>query len=57
VVLAGVSNSAASLALTFVVGLAAVWALTQYGGVSNPLSGVTNALGNTPRAQGGQTAA
>ena len=56
VVLAGVGNGAANLALTFVVGLAAVWALTVYGG-ANPLSGVTNALGSTPRSQGGQTPA
>jgi amino acid transporter len=36
VVIAGVSDSAANLALLFVVGLALVWALTQFGGVTVP---------------------
>lgn len=58
VVLAGVGNSPANLALTFVIGLSLVWALTVFGnGPAAAIGGVVNGLGTTPRAQGGQTAA
>lgn len=50
IVVAGTSDNVANIAMVFIIGLATVWALTNYGGLSN-------ALGNTGRSQGHQTAA
>lgn len=47
VVLAGVSDSASYLALTFTVGLALVWALTVFGGVS--IAGATQSVGQVTK--------
>ncbi len=51
VILAGVSDNVANIAMVFVLGLAAVWGLTQFGG------SLPGTLGSVPRPQGGQAAA